>query len=118
LPATAKVATEDVAWHGRKIERGQMVLPLMASANRDPRHFDEPDSLDVGRRSNRHLGFGFGIHFCLGAPLARLEAQLAFSALLRRLSGLALVLDEPRWKPMLFLRGLERLHIRWDDVSE
>lgn len=118
VPATAKVATEDVEWHGRKIERGQMVLPLMASANRDPRHFEEPDSLDVGRRSNRHLGFGFGIHFCLGAPLARLEAQLAFDALLRRLRGLTLVSREPRWKSMLFLRGLETLHIRWDDVRE
>ena len=118
VPATAKVATEDVAWHGCEIQRGQMVVPLMASANRDPRHFDEPDVLDVGRGSNRHLGFGFGIHFCLGAPLARLEAQLAFGALLRQLSGLTLATDEARWKPMLFLRGLETLEVRWDDVRE
>jgi cytochrome P450 len=114
VPATIKVAGEDVEWHGREIRRGQMVLPLMSSANRDPRQFEAPDALDVGRLANRHLAFGFGIHFCLGAPLARLEAQLAFRALLRRFRGLALAGGEPRWKPMLFLRGLESLPLTWD----
>ncbi len=116
VPATAKIATEDVVWHGQRIERGQMVLALMSSANRDPRQFARPDELDVGRRTNRHLGFGFGIHFCLGAPLARLEAQLALRAVLRRLPDLELGSPAPRWKPMLFLRGLESLAIRWRDV--
>ncbi|MDJ0847930.1 MAG: cytochrome P450 [Myxococcota bacterium] len=115
VPATAKIATEDVAWHGRRIERGQRVLALMSSANRDPSRFERPDALDVGRRTNRHLGFGFGIHFCLGAPLARLEAQLAFRTLLRRLPDLALGSEPARWKPMLFLRGLESLPVRWGD---
>ncbi len=116
VPATAKIATEDVAWHGQRIERGQMVLALMSSANRDPRQFARPDTLDVGRRTNRHLGFGFGIHFCLGAPLARLEAQLAFRTVLRCLPDLELGSPAPRWKPMLFLRGLESLPVRWGDV--
>ena len=116
VPATVKVATEDFDWHGRSIRRGEMVLPLISSANRDPRQFDDPDALDVRRKPNRHLAFAFGIHFCLGAPLARLEAHLAFDALLRRFAGLALASEKPRWKPMLFLRGLEALPLRWDAV--
>ena len=91
-----------------------MVLPFLSSANRDPRQFENPDALDIRRQPNRHLAFAFGIHFCLGAPLARLEAKLAFDSLLRRLRGLELGDDEPRWKPMIVLRGLESLPLRWD----
>jgi cytochrome P450 len=111
VPATAKVAARELEWHDRTIRKGQMVIPFIASANRDPRQFDAPDELDIGRRPGRHLGFGFGIHFCLGAPLARLEAQLAFDSLLRRAPELSLA-EEPRWKPMIFLRGLESLSLR------
>jgi cytochrome P450 len=114
VPATIKVATADIDWHGRTIRRGDMVLPFMSSANRDPRQFPEPDVLDVRRTPNRNVAFAYGIHFCLGAPLARLEGQLTFATLLRRLPGLALQSTAPRWKPMIFLRGLESLPLRWD----
>ena len=114
VPATTKVATRDLDWHGARIRSGEMVLPFLSSANRDPRHFEHPDRLDVRRKPNRHLAFAFGIHFCLGAPLARLEARLALASLLRRLPGLELADPEPRWKPMIFLRGLEALPLRWD----
>ncbi len=113
VPATIKVATEDVEWHGNIIRRGDMVLPFMSAANRDPRQFPAPDALDVRREPNRHLAFAYGIHFCLGAPLARLEGQLTFETLLRRFPRLALTATAPRWKPMLFLRGLESLPIAW-----
>jgi cytochrome P450 len=114
VPATIKVATADTDWHDRTIRRGDMVLPFMSSANRDPRQFLDPDVLDIQRAPNRNVAFAYGIHFCLGAPLARLEGQLAFETLLRRLPGLALQAAEPQWKPMIFLRGLESLMVMWD----
>jgi cytochrome P450 len=114
VPATIKIATEDVAWHGRTIRRGDMVLPFMASANRDPRQFPDPDRLDVGRRADRHVAFAWGLHFCLGAWLARLEAQLTLDTVLARLPRLTLADETPRWKPMIFLRGLAALQVRWE----
>jgi cytochrome P450 len=117
VPATVKIATEDVPWHGRTIRRGDMVIPFMAAANRDPRQFPEPDTLDVRREPGRHLAFAAGMHFCLGAWLARLEARLVFDAIFRRLPGLALTPAEPRWKPMIFLRGLETLPLRWASIE-
>jgi len=112
VAATIKVALEDFEWHGARIQRGERLIPFMASANRDPRQFERPDSLDIARHPNRHLTFGYGIHFCLGAPLARLEAQLAFDTLLRRFPHLLLSDPEPRWKPQVFMRGLETLPLR------
>jgi cytochrome P450 len=111
VPATTKIATEDFEWHGASIRRGEMVLPFLSAANRDPRHFDDPDTLDLARHPNRHLAFAHGIHFCLGAPLARLEAHLAFETLLRRYPRIE-PLETPRFKPQLFLRGLESLRLR------
>src|SRR5439155_1221207 len=105
VPATVKIATEDVPWCGRTIRRGDMVVPFIASANRDPRQFPDPDTLDVRRQPERHLAFAWGIHFCLGAWLARLEARVVLDTVLRRLPHLALAPGAPRWKPMLFLRG-------------
>lgn len=113
VPATIKVATEHIDWHGRTIRHGDMVLPFMSSANRDPRQFPDADVLDIRRAPNRNVAFAYGIHFCLGAPLARLEGQLIFETLLRRLPDLTLQSSEPRWKPMLFLRGLESLPLSW-----
>src|SRR2546425_1028442 len=113
VPATVKVATEDVPWHGRTIRRGEMVVPSMASANRDPKQFADPDRLDVRRQPERHVAFAAGMHFCLGAWLARLEARIVFDTVLRRLPELALAPGEPRWKPMIFLRGLESLPLTW-----
>ena len=113
VPATVKVATEDVPWHDRTIRRGDMVMPFMASANRDPRQFPDPDTLDVRRPAERHVAFAWGIHFCLGAWLARLEARVVLDTVFRRLPGLGLASSEPRWKPMIFLRGLEALPLSW-----
>jgi cytochrome P450 len=112
VPATVKIATEDVSWHGA-IRRGDMVVPFLASANRDPRQFPDPDSLDVRRHPERHLAFASGIHYCLGAWLARLEARIVLDTVFRRLPELALAPPEPRWKPMIFLRGLETLPLAW-----
>jgi cytochrome P450 len=113
VPATVKIATDDVEWHGRTIRRGDMVIPFMAAANRDPRQFPDPDVLDVRRHPERHVAFAWGIHFCLGAWLARLEARVVLDTVLHRLPDLALAVAEPRWKPMIFLRGLEALPLSW-----
>jgi cytochrome P450 len=113
VPATVKIATEDVPWHGRTIRRGDMVVPFLASANRDPGQFPDPDSLDVRRHIERHVAFAWGIHFCLGAWLARLEGRVVLETVLRRLPNLALGAPAPRWKPMIFLRGLEGLPLTW-----
>jgi cytochrome P450 len=113
VPATVKVATSDLVFRDRRLRAGDMVLPFLSAANRDPRQFPDPDQLDLAREPNRHLAFGWGIHFCLGAPLARLEAALAFSSLLAHEPGLALAQAEPHWRPWLFFRGLEQLRVRW-----
>ena len=114
VPATVKIASEDVTFRGQQIRRGEMVMPFMAAANRDPRQFPDPDTLDVRRQFDRHVAFAYGIHFCLGAWLARLEARVVFETLFRRLPDLALASDaDVRWKPMIFLRGLESLPITW-----
>ena len=89
-----------------------MVAAMIAAANRDPDRFSEPDRLDIRRSPNRHLTYGYGIHFCLGAPLARLEAQITFAHLLRRCRRIDVLDDAPSWKPQLFFRGLESLHLR------
>lgn len=105
--ATERYAREDLELCGVGIRRGEMVLGVIASANRDPAHFDAPDDLDVGRDPNRHLAFGVGAHYCLGAPLARLEAQIAIGTLLERAPGLRLTVkpDAVRWRKHAFLRG-------------
>jgi cytochrome P450 len=102
---------EDVEVGGVAIPRGEELSLQFASANRDPAAFDDPDRLDLGRSPNPHIAFGAGIHFCLGAPLARLELQIAFATLLRRLPRLELV-EQPRWKPGYVLRGLAALRVR------
>jgi cytochrome P450 PksS len=90
-----------------------MTLGVIGSANRDETVFPKPDELDITREPNRHLSFGQGIHFCLGAPLARLEAEIAINTLLRRTSGLRLRVapESLRWRPSMMLRGLEALPI-------
>jgi pimeloyl-[acyl-carrier protein] synthase len=106
---TARIARDDVELGGKQIKKGQAVIAVMAAGNRDPERFPDPDRLDFDRPDNRHLAFGWAAHFCFGAPLARLEAEIAFSTLLRRLPGLALV-DEPLvWRDNLGLRGLTAL---------
>lgn len=111
VQATVRVALEDVAIDEHVIPEGALVLVSIGAANHDPASFAEPDRLDLARDPNPHLAFGFGTHFCLGAPLARLEAQLAFSALTRRFPKLALLDDRPAYRPNPVLRGLVRLDV-------
>ncbi|MFF3766150.1 cytochrome P450 [Streptomyces sp. NPDC001922] len=99
---------DDIEIAGRTIPRGAEVALLFGSANRDPERFPDPDRLDLTRSDNPHLTFGAGIHYCLGAPLARIELAASFGALLERAPGLRLV-SEPRWKPGYVIRGLEEL---------
>ena len=101
-------ALDDVTVAGVQVARGSQFALLFGSANRDPNTFAEPDAFDVNRDPNPHVTFGAGIHFCLGAPLARLELQTSFGTVLRGLPDLALV-EEPAWKPNYIIRGLDRL---------
>ncbi len=106
---TARFPTEDIDWNGHRFRRGEAVVAVLGAANRDPAVFADPERLDVARAENRHLAFGHGIHFCLGAQLARLEAQIAFRELLRRWPHLRLAPQRIRWRRLTFLRGLDRL---------
>ncbi len=108
---TARITTVPVEIDGRKIEAGKMIVAAVGAANRDPAHFADPDRLDITRRDNHHIAFGFGIHFCLGAPLARLEGQIAIGTLLRRMPGLKLATSAPEWRESSTLRGLKTLPV-------
>ncbi|MGW2279229.1 cytochrome P450 [Streptomyces sp. NPDC001770] len=117
LRTTARIALEDVTLADRTIRAGQMTVIIAQAANGDPARFENPDVFEIGRPNSRsHLAFGGGIHFCLGAPLARLEAEALFSRLFVRFPRLALAEDTPRWNVNLFLRGLEALHVRTNAV--
>jgi cytochrome P450 len=111
VQATARVATEDVTLGAETVTKGALLFTLIGAANRDPEVFPEPDRLDVGREDNRHLSFGFGAHYCLGANLARLEAEVAFRALLDRFPKLALETEQVQYRPNPFLRGLVSLPV-------
>jgi cytochrome P450 len=108
-----KVANDDIDLHGRRIREGEPVAIMLAAANRDPRRFERPDELMVTRQEIHHVAFGYGIHFCLGAALARLEAQIAFTALIRRFGTLTLRDAVADWKPQIFFRGLTTLPLTW-----
>ena len=108
---TARVALTDAEVAGHSIAKGQHVVCLLAAANHDPAVFDEPGRLDVARAHNPHLSFSAGIHFCLGAALARLEGQIALGSLVRRFPDLALVPDELEWRTTITLRGLTSLPV-------
>jgi cytochrome P450 len=111
--STERYAREDVTLHGVTIPRGEMTFGVIGSANRDENVFENPDALDITREPNKHLSFGQGIHFCLGAPLARMEAQIAINTLLRRMPNMRLKVsaDSLRWRPSMILRGLEALPV-------
>ena len=108
---TARVPSTDITIGGRTIGKGEMVMPFIGAADRDPSQFPDPDRLDLGRTDNRHIAFGWGIHFCLGAPLARVEGQIAIDTLVRRLPKLELVSHEPEYRQSLTLRGLKMLEV-------
>ena len=110
--ATERYARRDLRICGTTVPPGELVLAVLGSANRDEQHFEDPDTLDLAREPNRHLAFGRGgVHHCLGAPLARMEGQIAISALLKRFPSLHLDVDPAslHWRRGIFLRGLQRL---------
>ncbi len=108
---TARIPSADVTFDGRTIAKGEMVMPFIGAADRDPAQFPDPDRLDLTRTDNRHIAFGWGIHFCLGAPLARVEGQIAIGTLVQRLPRLALATDRPEYRQSLTLRGLTTLPV-------
>jgi cytochrome P450 len=108
---TARTALEPVEIGGRTIEKGQQAVIVLAAANRDPAQFADPDSLDIARKENPHIAFSHGIHYCVGAPLARAEAQIVFETLLRRMPKLRLQTEELEWRETVTLRGLKALPV-------
>jgi hypothetical protein len=113
---TARLAPEDNILGGRRIRKRQAVIAVMAAGNRDPERFPDPDRLDITRPDNRHLAFGWAAHFCFGAALARIEGQVAFELMLRRLPHWALESGQLVWRTNLGLRGLTSLPIRFGDA--
>ncbi|GAA3724202.1 cytochrome P450 [Streptomyces tremellae] len=118
--ATWRYATEPLTIGGRRVAVGDPVLVVLAAADRDPERFAAPDTLDLARRDNQHLGYGHGIHYCLGAPLARLEGRTALTSLLTRLPDLRLAADpaELRWRGGLIMRGLRTLPVRFAPLRD
>ncbi len=116
VPGFIRTATEDTEIAGRSIAKGENVLVMYASVNHDEDHFADPESFDLHRTDKvGHMGFGHGIHSCVGAPLARLEGRVVLETLATRLPGLRLVPDQPlRHLPQLIFRGFERLDVEWD----
>jgi cytochrome P450 len=114
---TARMAPSDRDLGGKTIRKRQAVIAVMGAANRDPERFPDPDRLDLARPSNRHVAFGWAAHFCFGAPLARLEGQIAFDALLRRLPGLRLEPGPLVWRQNLGLRGLTALPVSFEPAA-
>jgi cytochrome P450 len=111
VQAVTRVAREEVAIGKRRVRRGERLVLVLNAANRDPAQFPEPDRLDIAREPNRHIAFGYGIHFCLGAPLARLEAAIALPRLLARLPELAPAGGAPEWIDSLVFRGMKALPV-------
>ena len=114
--ALARWAATDTTLHGHQIRRGDIVMGILGAANRDPERFANPDQLEVSRQAQRHLAFGHGLHYCIGAPLARLEGEIALNTVLQRLPNIRLVgdLDELIWQTAPMFRGLTALHVAWD----
>jgi cytochrome P450 len=108
---TGRAMTEDCEFGGVEFAKGDFAMLLLASGNRDPDQFEDPERFDVTRNPNNHLGFGFGIHHCLGAPLARMEAQVALTSLVRRAPDLAMTVGDVTYKSNVVLRGMESLPV-------
>ena len=108
---TGRSFIEPCEFGGVEFAAGDFAMLLLASANRDPEQFEDPERFDITRSPNNHLGFGFGIHHCLGAPLARMEAQVALSSLVRRAPSMAVTVEEVAYKTNVVLRGMESLPV-------
>ena len=113
---TGRLAPADTELGGKLIRKRHAVISVIGAANRDPERFPDPDRLDITRTDNRHLAFGWAGHYCFGAPLARVEGQIAFSTILRRLRNLALEPGPLQWRNNMGFRGLEALPVRFDPV--
>lgn len=114
VKSTQRIAAEDVERHGKTIRQGDRIRWIMAAANRDPRAFADPDRFDIGRKPNTHVSFGAGIHYCLGASLARIEGQEVFRALAERFRALRLETEELEYAPSIQFRSLTSLPVAWD----
>jgi cytochrome P450 len=110
---TPRYAVEDGELAGRTVKTGDALLLFLGAANRDPARFPDPDRFDIARSDNRHLAFGYGVHYCLGAALARLELRIALAHLLERLPGLELAAGDVAWQPTIDFRGPLSLPVRW-----
>jgi cytochrome P450 len=108
---TGRVPLEDIAVGGHLFEAGEQVVALLAAANRDPARFDSPDELDIRRADNHHLTFSGGIHYCLGAALARVEGQVAIATIARRFPDIELETTDPQYRDHFVLRGLRELRL-------
>jgi cytochrome P450 len=108
---SGRAVTEDFSWHGKEIRKGQTVILLLGSANRDPEKFSDPETLNISRDEGMPLSFGHGTHFCIGAALAQTEAEIAFTTLLERASSLKMLDEVPAWRSNLSFRGLSRLRL-------
>jgi cytochrome P450 len=113
---TGRLAPDDIEMGGKQIRKDQAVMAVMAAANRDPDRFPDPDRLDITRQDNRHVAFGWGAHFCFGAPLARIEAQIAFEEMLRLFPKWSLKPGPLVWRTNLGLRGLTSLPISFSSA--
>jgi pimeloyl-[acyl-carrier protein] synthase len=111
VQATRRFALEDIDFHGTQIKKGQLVFLSIAGSNRDPAANDDPDTFDIMRTAPKQISFGYGIHLCIGASLARLEATIAFEEILKRYDHMQLLDDHPTWGENAFFRGLETLNV-------
>ena len=114
---TGRVAPGDTMLGGKSIRKGDSVTAVLAAANRDPSRFVSPERLDLTRADNRHVAFSWAAHYCLGAPLVRMSAGIAFSTMLRRLPGLTLVTSQPKWRGMAAMRSIQSLKVRFDPIA-
>ena len=114
LIATYRTALQSTDVRGQRVAKGEKILTLIGAGNRDPRVFDKPECFDIGRdNAARHLSFGGGIHFCVGAELARLEGRIAFERLATRLPGMRVDTDAPAWREGFLFRGMSALPANW-----
>jgi cytochrome P450 len=109
---TMRIPTQSFEFAGVRLEPHQAVVTVLGAANRDPEIFPNPDVLDLGRPPAEHVAFGYGVHFCLGAQLARLEGQVALRELARRFPAMQSTVEQLRWRRLTFLRGVNSLPVR------
>ncbi|GAB4209345.1 MAG: cytochrome P450 [Roseiflexaceae bacterium] len=109
-----RTPSEDILVRGHTIKAGDLIFLSLGAANRDPEQFPDPDRFDITRQPNRHLAFGYGAHYCIGAPLSRLENKIVFETIVQRLPGLRLTDAELEWNPNFIMRDLKALHVTFD----